>query len=308
MENLNSQNDALGSTIGHLAGRNRQVFDILSLFQSSQMVGLFGENGSGKTALIKRGLIPELEKGFLGIAGRKWKSVTIRPGITPLENLSAGIAQLGLNQGKQKLEDEVFLTESMRLSNEGLKNACLQKESQKSDFNALLVIDNFEDLFQFREVSQNTAEWDEIVKSFIQNITKCASYSSIPVYFLIVLRAEYMSRLFEYRHFYEIVSASQYNLPQFRKTEFTEVIKAILQPSKMAMHKDGVDYLYNELGKDLKNLTLLKYYLNEAVETTATNSKEEIGLEVLLQISSDSLYAKKNLNCFSPLAVRRSKD
>ena len=89
MENLNSQNDALGSTTGPLAGRNRQVFDILSLFQSSQMVGLFGEMGSGKTTLIKKGLIPELEKGFLGIAGRKWKSVTIRPGITPLENLSA---------------------------------------------------------------------------------------------------------------------------------------------------------------------------------------------------------------------------
>jgi hypothetical protein len=221
-------------------------------------------------------LIPELDKGFLGIAGRKWKSVTIRPGITPLENLSAGIAQLGLNQGKQKLEDEVFLTESMRLSSEGLKNACLQKTSQKSDFNALLVIDNFEDLFQFREVSKNTGEWDETVKCFIQNITKCASYSAIPVYFLIVLRAEYMSRLFEYRHFYEIVSASQYNLPQFRKTEFAEVIKAILQSSKMTMHKDGVDYLYNELGKDLKNLTLLKYYLNEAVEITASNSKDEI--------------------------------
>jgi WD40 repeat protein len=219
--------------------------------------------------------------------------VTIRPGITPLENLSAGIAQLGLNQGKQKLEDEVFLTESMRMSSEGLKNACLQKASQKSDFNALLVIDNFEDLFQFREVSQNTGEWDETVKCFIQNITKCASYSAIPVYFLIVLRAEYMSRLFEYRHFYEIVSASQYNLPQFRKTEFAEVIKAILQSSKMTMHKDGVDYLYNELGKDLKNLTLLKYYLNEAVEITASNSKDEIELEVLLQISSDSLYAKK---------------
>jgi hypothetical protein len=293
MENLSSQNDALGSTTGPLAGRQRQVFDILSLFQSSQMVGLFGENGSGKTTLIKRGVLPELEKGFLGIAGRKWKSITIRPGITPLENLSAGIAQLGLNQGKQKLEDEVFLTEAMRLSSEGLKNACLPKASQKSDFNALLVIDNFEDLFQFREVSQNTGEWDETVKCFIQNITKCASYSSIPVYFLIVLRAEYMSRLFEYRHFYEIVSASQYNLPQFRKTEFTEVIKAILQPSKITMQKDGVDYLYNELGKDLKNLTLLKYYLNEAVETTASNSKEEIELEVLLQISSDSLYSKK---------------
>ena len=219
MEILNSQNDTLVGDSGFLAGRQRQVFDLLSLFQTSQLIGFFGENGSGKTTLIKKGLFPELEKGFLGIAGKKWKTVTIRPGITPLENLSAGIAQLGLTSGKQKLEEEVFLTESMRLSNEGLKNACLPNSTQKSEFNSLLVIDNFEDLFQYKEVAPNASDWDDTVKSFIQNITKCASYSSIPVYFLVVLRTEYMSRLFEYRHFYEKVSSSQYNLPQFRKSE-----------------------------------------------------------------------------------------
>ncbi|MCM0042073.1 MAG: hypothetical protein NBV61_04825 [Algoriphagus sp.] len=293
MEISNSQNDALGSSAGSLAGRHRQVFDLLSLFQSSQLVGLIGENGSGKTTLIKQGLLPELTKGFLGIAGRKWKSVTIRPGITPLENLSAGIAQLGIDQSKAKLEDEVFLTESMRLTSEGLKNECLKKFSQKSGYNALLVIDNFEDLFQFREVAPNVNEWDETVKSFIQNIRKCASYSTIPVYFLIVLRAEYMSRLFEYRHFYEMLSSSQYNLPQFRKAEFSEVINSILLSSQKTIHKDGVDYLYNQFGKDLKNLTLLKLFLNEAIEAVNSTNRKEIGLEDLLQISSESLYECK---------------
>lgn len=293
MEISNSQNDALGSSAGSLAGRHRQVFDLLSLFQSSQLVGLIGENGSGKTTLIKRGLLPELTKGFLGLAGRKWKSVTIRPGITPLENLSAGIAQLGLVQNKAKLEDEVFLTESMRLSSEGLKNACLTKFSQKSGCNALVVIDNFEDLFQFREVAPNVNEWDETVKSFIQNIRKCASYSTIPVYFLIVLRAEYMSRLFEYRHFYEMLSASQYNLPQFRKAEFSEVVNSILQPFKTTIHKDGLDYLYNQFGKDLKNLTLLKLFLNESVEAVNATFPKEIGLEDLQQINIESLYQTK---------------
>ena len=293
MEISNSQNDALGNNAGSLAGRHRQVFDLLSLFQSSQLVGLIGENGSGKTTLIKQGLVPELAKGFLGIAGRKWKSITIRPGITPLENLSAGIAQLGIDQSKSKLEDEVFLTESMRLTSEGLKNACLSKFSQKSGCNALVVIDNFEDLFEFREVAPNANEWDETVKSFIQNIRKCASYSTIPVYFLIVLRAEYMSRLFEYRHFYEMLSASQYNLPQFRKAEFSEVINSILQPFKKTIHKDGLDYLYNQFGKDLKNLTLLKLFLNEAIEVVNASNRKEIGLEEILQISSESLFESK---------------
>lgn len=293
MEILNSQNDALGSSVGSLSGRHRQVFDLLSLFQSSQLVGLLGENGSGKTTLIKEGLLPELTKGFLGIAGRKWKSVTIRPGITPLENLSAGIAQLGLDQAKSKLEDEVFLTESMRMTSEGLKNACAKKFSQKGGCNSLLVIDNFEDLFEFREVAANLNEWDGTVKSFIQNIRKCASNSSIPVYFLIVLRAEYMSRLFEYRQFYEMLAASQYNLPQFRKAEFAEVVNSFLKPKQKTIHKDGLDYLYNQFGKDLKNLTLLKLYLNEAIALVNAAQLKEIGLEELVQISSESLYQSK---------------
>lgn len=290
---LNSQNNTLVGGSGFLAGRQRQVFDLLSLFQTSQLIGFFGGNGSGKTTLIKNGLFPELEKGFLGIAGKKWKTITIRPGITPLENLSAGIAQLGLTNGKQKLEEEVFLTESMRLSNEGLKNACLPNPSQKSEFNSLLVIDNFEDLFHYREVAPNASDWDDTVKSFIQNITKCASYSSIPVYFLVVLRTEYMSRLFEYRHFYEKVSSSQFNLPQFRKSEFTDVVKTLLSSSKKKIHKDGMDFLYNQFGKDQKNLTLLGLYLREVVASTADSSQDEIGLETLLQIPSDTIYSRK---------------
>jgi WD40 repeat protein/energy-coupling factor transporter ATP-binding protein EcfA2 len=293
MEILNSQNDTLIGDSGFLAGRQRQVFDLLSLFQTSQLIGFVGENGSGKTTLIKKGLFPELEKGFLGIAGKKWKTVTIRPGITPLENLSAGIAQLGFTSGKQKLEEEIFLTQSMRLSNEGLKNACLPNPSQKSEFNSLLVIDNFEDLFQYRDVAANASDWDDSVKSFIQNITKCASYSSIPVYFLVVLRTQYMSRLFEYRQFYEKVSSSQFNLPQFRKSEFSEVVKTLLSSSKKKIHKDGMDFLYNQFGKDQKNLTLLGLYLREVLAYSAASSQDEIGLETLIQIPSDTLYARK---------------
>jgi len=301
MEILNSQNDTLIGDTGFLAGRQRQVFDLLSLFQTSQLIGFIGENGSGKTTLIKKGLFPELEKGFLGIAGKKWNTVTIRPGITPLENLSAGVAKLGLTSGKQKLEEEVLLTESMRLSNEGLKNACLPNPNQKSEFNSLVVIDNFEDLFQYRDVAANASDWDDTVKSFIQNITKCASYSSIPVYFLVVIRTQYMSRLFEYRHFYEKVSSSQFNLPQFRKSEFLEVVKTLLSSSKKKINKDGMDFLYNQFGKDQKNLTLLGLYLREVLASTAASSQNEIGLETLVQIPSDTLYARKLDDFFDSL-------
>ena len=293
MESLSSQNEPSGRKIEGLAGRQRQVFDLLSLFQSSQLVGLFGENGSGKSSIIKKGLIPELDKGFLGIAGRQWKAITIRPGTTPLENLAAGIAQLGLEKGKQKLEDEVFLTEAMRSSSDGLKNACTQRLGTKSTFNSLLVIDNFEDLFQFREVSPNQFEWDQTVKSFIQNISKCVGNSNLPVYFLIVLRADYMPRLFEYRHFYETLSSSQYNLPQFRKSEFSELVNSHLWPFQKTISKDANDSVFNHFGKDLKNLTLVKFFLNETLDNLNRSFGQEITLEMVQQVSIENLYSDK---------------
>lgn len=293
MESLSSQNEPSGRVIERLAGRQRQVFDLLSLFQNSQLVGLFGENGSGKSSLIKQGLIPEMEKGFLGIAGRKWKTVTIRPGVTPLENLAAGIAQLGHEKGKQKLEDEVFLAEAMRATSDGLKNACSQKLGAKNTFNSLLVIDNFEDLFQFREVATNQFDWDLTVKSFIQNISKCVGNSNLPVYFLIVLRADYMSRLFEYRTFYETLSTSQYNLPLFRKSEFSELINSHLDPFQKTISKDANDLVFNLFGKDLKNLTLVKFFLNDTLDSLKKSFGQEITLEAVQQISKDSLYSKK---------------
>jgi WD40 repeat protein/energy-coupling factor transporter ATP-binding protein EcfA2 len=293
MESLSSQKEPSGRVIERLAGRQRQVFDLLSLFQNSQLVGLFGENGSGKSSLIKQGLIPEMEKGFLGIAGRKWKSVIIRPGVTPLENLAAGIAQLGLEKGKQKLEDEVFLAEAMRATSDGLKNACSQKLGITNAFNSLVVIDNFEDLFQYREVATNQFDWDQTVKSFIQNISKCVGNSNLPVYFLIVLRADYMSRLFEYRTFYETLSSSQYNLPQFRKSEFSELVQTHLEPSQKTISKDANDLVYNHFGKDLKNLMLVKIFLNQTIEILNKSFGQEITLEAVQQVSRESLYSDR---------------
>jgi ABC-type Mn2+/Zn2+ transport system ATPase subunit len=57
MEVLSSakNNDNLKHT--YLQGRQRQVIELLSFFQSSQIVGLFGENGTGKSSFVKNGLI-----------------------------------------------------------------------------------------------------------------------------------------------------------------------------------------------------------------------------------------------------------
>jgi WD40 repeat protein/energy-coupling factor transporter ATP-binding protein EcfA2 len=293
MEDLTLLPLSAGTKVKYLPGRQRQVFDLLTLFQSSQIIGLFGENGTGKSTLIQKGLIPELEKGFLGIGGRKWKTATIRPGITPLENLSASFPKLKDQNYKQKLEDEYLLTSRMKSNNDGLRLAALQFLNENEGNNYLLVIDNFEDLFHFKDTVINPEEWKNNSNSFIQNITKCASYSDVPIYFLIILRSDFVPNIFDYRNFHEILSKSQYSIPQLKRTEFQEVVVSLLASYNKLISNEAINLLYSKIGKDLKNLKILKLCLEKFVEPTNNGFIKEINTEILQEVEFNSLYTEK---------------
>lgn len=280
------------SNIEFLPGRQRQVFDLLSLFQTSQLIGLFGENGSGKSDLVERGLLPELNRGFLGVGGKKWNTITIRPGITPIENLAAGINQLAVLNKKQKLEEEVLLSKTMKSNHEGLRIASSEYFVLANGFNSLLIIDNFEDLFQFKNVSANQADWDRTVKSFIANICKCATNTGVPIYFLIILRSDFVTSVFEHRQLHDILSNAQFSLPHFRKIEFMEVVESMLKPHQLSIDQEAGDTLYLELGSDLKNLTLLKLFFRKMILNLNENSQKQITRETLHTISIEDLYAE----------------
>ena len=293
MEVLSSSKNNENQKHTYLPGRQRQVIDLLSFFQTSQLIGIFGEHGTGKSSFVKNGLIPELHKGFLGKAGRNWKTSTIRPGISPLENLACGIAELVGDKDKFKPEDEYLLTKSMRANNEALKRVSLNHLKNETGTNSLLIIDNFEDLFHFKNVSHAPLEWENTVTSFFQNITKCVLNSDAPLYFLVILRSDFVTNVFKYRNFHEVISKSQYSLPQLRKTEFQEVVIWQTQKGKTSINKEAIDLLYLQYGRDLKNLKLLNLFLEKAQPIAAQNLNKEIDLEVIQQIDFTKLYEEK---------------
>ncbi len=290
-----------------IAGRKRQIFDLLSLFQSSQIIGLIGENGTGRTTLIQQGLIPELDKGFLGIGGKNWKTATIRPGIRPIENLSSGFSRFIDENGKEKLEQEFFLTKNIRLHQDGLLQVSKKYLSKGGGYNYLMIIDNFEDLFQFKGNYENGDSWDMNVSRFIQNITKCATESTVPIYFLLILRSDFVTNIFAYRNFHELLSKSQYSLPQFRKTEFQEVVHRLLEPHNVLMLPDAIDFLYNKLGRDLKNLQLLRLLIDHVAEVCTQKGSKYADTASLQELDLNSLYQDSLENYFNSSTLEEQK-
>ena len=74
-------------------GREEQVTELLALLREHRFVAVVGTSGSGKSSLVRAGLLPALHGGTLTKAGSSWEVVVMRPGeelIDPDTGLSLG--------------------------------------------------------------------------------------------------------------------------------------------------------------------------------------------------------------------------
>src|SRR6516162_3354309 len=53
-----------------------------------------GESGTGKSSLLRAGLLPRLAAGALGPGSERWPRRVIRPAASPLRELAAGLAEV----------------------------------------------------------------------------------------------------------------------------------------------------------------------------------------------------------------------
>ncbi|MFL6446367.1 MAG: hypothetical protein ACJ746_01525 [Bryobacteraceae bacterium] len=59
-------------------GRNRQIDELLSRLHDRRFVAVLGVSGSGKSSLVRAGLIPALKVGHLMSSGSRWRIAIMR--------------------------------------------------------------------------------------------------------------------------------------------------------------------------------------------------------------------------------------
>ena len=75
-------------------GRNDQTFALYRLIDRSRFVAVVGSSGSGKSSLVRAGLLPLLDMETLETGGRSWLWREMRPGDAPLQRLTNLLASL----------------------------------------------------------------------------------------------------------------------------------------------------------------------------------------------------------------------
>ena len=119
-------------------GRDRVVSDVVRRLAGGQrLVALVGASGSGKSSIVRAGVVPAIRKG--AIAGSQdWVVAQMIPGSRPLVELEAAML-------RSTLDAPESLSEQLNNSDAGLLRAALRILPDNGRL--LLVIDQFEELF-----------------------------------------------------------------------------------------------------------------------------------------------------------------
>ena len=231
-------------------GRDQQVAELVARLERNRFLAVVGVSGSGKSSLVRAGLIPALERGRVLEAGRRWRMVVTRPGGAPLQRLAADLERAGL--------DATPLTQSSH----GLIEVA---RGLSSDESLLVLVDQFEELFRYKDLPATTEEARlrrgvsaSEAAEFVQLLLEAARHSR-PVYIVLTMRSDYLGDCAEFRDLPETLNDCQYLIPRMTRAQRKEAIEVPLGP--VAMAPSLTQRLLNDAGDEPDQLPVLQHAL-----------------------------------------------
>ena len=123
-------------------GRKTQVKDILYNLKRTNFSAVIGYSGSGKSSLIKSGIIPALNNN----PNEEWKISVCTPSINPIKELVKTLVSSYTEDESTSANLLDELEKSIIEKKENLSDI-LSKLNPKYSGNKLIIIDQFEEIF-----------------------------------------------------------------------------------------------------------------------------------------------------------------
>ncbi|MBD2179346.1 WD40 repeat domain-containing protein [Pseudanabaena sp. FACHB-1998] len=239
-------------------GREQLIISLGKELELSGLILLLGASGSGKSSVIRAGLIPSLSDKL----GMNFINLTFTPDEDPFESLYASLLSK-FKQSEAKIAREVdakTLTQVIKV---------LKQE----DTQWLIFIDQFEELFTISQAEKRS--------KFVESLVQLIKLGDHSVKIVMTMRSDFLEKFSPYPNFGKLVQKHIRLMVDMLPDELQLAIEKPVEKHGVVFEKGLVKEMIQDVQGEAGYLPLLQYTLNLLWESeTLSSSFQERTLNV----------------------------
>ncbi len=196
-------------------GREGCVDDMVDKLAAERFLGILGSSGSGKSSLVRTGLLDALGLGIKASLGSDWVVVDTHPGTDPFGNLAKAL--LKLDQVNSDL-DAGLLATYLRRGPRSVVDWC-QEAIARPGRRILLLVDQFEELFRYGDYSRR-----EEAEAFAALLLESTASADTSIYVALTMRSEFLGACSLIEGLAERINAGLYLTPRMTREQCRQAI------------------------------------------------------------------------------------
>jgi len=249
-------------------GRENQVDSMVDKLAATRFLAVVGTSGSGKSSLVNCGLRPALHGGLMARAGTAWRMAQFRPGSNPMRAMARALAEDGVlfrDYQAEGLTLAEIVDTTLRMSKLGLIDIYEQAQLGE-DVNLLVVVDQFEELFRYRQFGagqhENVHGISEESAAFVNLLLEAKAQTTYPIYVVLTMRSDFLGDCTQFTGLAEAINAGQYLVPRMNRDERRAAISGPVGVGGAEISPVLLTRLVNDVGDNPDQLSILQHALN----------------------------------------------
>ena len=236
-------------------GHEVAIDKLMGAVQLQKFVTVVGASGSGKSSVVRAGLVPRLRSD----RHTAWEIVILVPTDQPLKALARSfVPLLEPAMGEvDRLAEAAKLAEHFRSGTISLNDIVERMLEKQSGTNrVLIVVDQFEELYTL------TSD-EEARRRFLDELLAASSRAGSKANIALTLRGDFVGKALAYRPLSDRLQDAQINLGPMTREELECAIRKPAEKIGLEFESGLVKRILNDVGDEPGNLPLLEFVLKE---------------------------------------------
>ena len=259
-------------------GRDDLIGRLVETVTERPLTAVVGPSGSGKSSVVKAGLMPAIRSGEVG---GDWLIAEMFPGTFPFEELEAALLKVAVDRPDGLMAD-------LTADDRGMLRV-IKRVLPDDGTRLLLVIDQFEELFSLTQDKDTR-------RLFLDSLVTLGSDARSQVRTIVTLRADFFDRPLEHSEFSQLIQRGLVTVAMPDQDSLTQMVSRPARQSGLELEPGLVTEIVRDVMEQPGGLPLMQYALTELAERsdgrtlTAAGYRESGGVLGALGQRAEEIY------------------